>query len=85
MVRCVGSCHISPAFGEFESLRLSERRFLRLSLSSSTSSVPAGCRGLKFRGKCHRGLSFIRPIMATDESISSRSSDCDGINYIIPI
>lgn len=85
MARCVGRCYVSPAFGDSESLLLSERRFLRSSLSSYMNSDPAGNIGLKFHGKIHRRLSFIRPIMATDESISSRSSDCAGNNHIIPI
>ncbi|KFK28437.1 hypothetical protein AALP_AA8G514500 [Arabis alpina] len=62
-------CYVSPTFIDFESLRLSER----LSISSS-----AGNRCLKFTGQSHRRLSFFRPIMATDESISSRSSDSSG-------
>lgn len=84
MARYLGSCHVSPAFGEFDSLRLSERRFPRFSLSSSLISDPAGSRGLKFRGQSHRRLSFFRPIMATDESISSWSSDCAGNIHLIP-
>ncbi|KAL1196476.1 Adenylyl-sulfate kinase 4 [Cardamine amara subsp. amara] len=75
VARCVGRCYVSAAFGEFESLRLS--------LSSSTSSDPVGSRGLKFRGKNHRRLSSVRPIMATDESISSRSFDCAGETHQI--
>ncbi|VVB18189.1 unnamed protein product [Arabis nemorensis] len=72
--RCVGKCYVSPAFRDFESLR-----FQRLSLSSSLSPDPTGNRGLKFPGQSHeRRLSFFRPIMATGESISSRSSDPAG-------
>jgi hypothetical protein len=78
MARCVGRCYVSPAFGESESHRLSERRFLKL--SSSTNSDPAGSKSLKLRGKIHRRMSYFRPIMAKDESISSRS----GNNHVIP-
>lgn len=76
MARCVGRCYVSPAFGESEPLRLSERRFLKL--SSAKNSDPAFSRILIFGGKSYRRLGFFRPIMATDESISSRSSDCAG-------
>lgn len=83
IARCVGRCYVSPAFGESEPLRLSERRFMKL--SSATNSDPGGSRSLIFGGKSNRRLSFFRPIMATDESISSRSSDCAGKYLIIPI
>ncbi|CAH8280975.1 unnamed protein product [Arabidopsis lyrata] len=76
VARCVGRCYVSPAFGESEPLRLSERRFLKL--SSAKNSDPAFSRSLIFGGKSYRRLGFFRPIMATDESISSRSSDCAG-------
>lgn len=78
MARCVGRCYVSPAFGESESHRLSERRFLKL--SSSTNSDPAGSKSLKLRGKIHRRMSYFRPIMAKDESISSRSGETKQIN-----
>lgn len=51
--RCAGRCYVSPAaFGESRNLRLSLSDF----------------RSLMFRGKSQRTLSFVRPIMATDES-----------------
>uniref|UniRef100_A0A1J3E5H7 Adenylyl-sulfate kinase n=1 Tax=Noccaea caerulescens TaxID=107243 RepID=A0A1J3E5H7_NOCCA len=79
VARCVGRCYLSPAFAESEPLRLSERKFPRLSFYSSLTPDPAGSRGLKFGWKSRdRRVSFFRPIMATDESISSRSSDCTG-------
>ncbi|EOA13792.1 hypothetical protein CARUB_v10026887mg [Capsella rubella] len=74
VARCVGSCYVSPAFGDSDPLR----RFLRLSLSSSTNLDPTGGKNSKFRGKSHRRLSFVRPIMATDESFSKLTSDCAG-------
>ncbi|CAN8251452.1 unnamed protein product [Cochlearia groenlandica] len=73
--RCVGRSFVSPDFVESKPLRLTERRNLRLSLASSASSVPAGS---KIREITSRKLNFLRPIMATDESISSVSSDCAG-------
>ncbi|XP_010463950.1 PREDICTED: adenylyl-sulfate kinase 4, chloroplastic [Camelina sativa] len=78
VTRCVGrSCYVSPAFGDSD-------RFMRLSLSQrSTNSDPTGRKCLKFRGKSHRRLSFIRPIMATEESISSPSSGCAGETKLI--
>ncbi|XP_010444636.1 PREDICTED: adenylyl-sulfate kinase 4, chloroplastic-like [Camelina sativa] len=82
VARCMGrSCDVSPAFGDSDPFR----RFLRLSLSErSTNSDPTtGRKCLKFRRKSHRRLSFIRPIMATDESISSRSSGCAGETQLI--
>ncbi|CAA7034629.1 unnamed protein product [Microthlaspi erraticum] len=79
VARCVGRCYVSPAFAESEPLRLSDRKFPRLSFSSSLTPYPAGSGGLKFgRQSRERRVSFFRPIMATDESISSRSSDCAG-------
>ncbi|XP_010484485.1 PREDICTED: adenylyl-sulfate kinase 4, chloroplastic-like isoform X1 [Camelina sativa] len=77
VARCVRkSCYVSPSFGDSDLLR----RFLRSSLSErSTNSDPtSGRKCLKLRGKIHRRLSFIRPITATDKSISSPSSDCAG-------
>ncbi|ESQ31245.1 hypothetical protein EUTSA_v10004693mg [Eutrema salsugineum] len=81
VARCVVRCYVSPAFGESEPLRLSDRQFLRLSLSASLSPHLSVSRSLKLHEQSHeRRLSFFRPIMATDESISS---DCAGETQLI--
>ncbi|CAH8364069.1 unnamed protein product [Eruca vesicaria subsp. sativa] len=64
VTRCVGRFYVSPAFGE--------SRNLKLSLSDS--------RSLKFHGKSQRRLSFFRPIMATDESVSALPGETQQIN-----
>ncbi|KAJ0241979.1 Adenylyl-sulfate kinase 4 [Hirschfeldia incana] len=69
VARCAGRCYVSPAaFGESRNLRLS-------SLSDFRSLNPAG---LMLKSQ-HR-LSFFRPIMATDESISARQGETQQIN-----
>ncbi|KAF2571219.1 hypothetical protein F2Q70_00000680 [Brassica cretica] len=78
VTRCVRRCYVSPAFGDSESLRSSEGRNLRITLHDSRSSEHVVSRGLKFGGHSQRRISVFRPIMATDESSSSRSSDYAG-------
>ncbi|KAJ0236528.1 Adenylyl-sulfate kinase 4 [Hirschfeldia incana] len=76
VTRCVGRCYVSPSFGESESLRSSKRQ--NITLHDSRSSVKVRSRCLKFRGQSQRRLSFVRPVMATDESSLSRSSGYAG-------
>ncbi|KAH0856679.1 hypothetical protein HID58_084940 [Brassica napus] len=78
VTRCVRRCYVSPAFGDSESLRSSEGQNLRITLHDSRSSEHVVSGGLKFGGHSQRRISSFRPIMATDESSSSRSSDYAG-------
>lgn len=81
MTRCVGGYCVWLAFGDSESLRSSEGHNLRITLHDSRSSEHVVSRGLKFGGQSQRRISFNRPIMATDDSSSSRSSDYAGNNH----
>lgn len=85
MTRCVRRCYVSPAFGDSESLRSSEGQNLRITLHDSRSSEHVVSGGLKFGGHSQRRISSFRPIMATDESSSSRSSDYAGNNHKVQI
>ncbi|WZZ12610.1 hypothetical protein YC2023_105699 [Brassica napus] len=78
VTRCVGGYYVWLAFGDSESLRSSEGHNLRITLHDSRSSEHVVSRGLKFGGQSQRRISFNRPIMATDDSSSSRSSDYAG-------
>ncbi|KAH0908985.1 hypothetical protein HID58_032306 [Brassica napus] len=82
VTRCVGGYYVWLAFGDSESLRSSEGHNLRITLHDSRSSEHVVSRGLKFGGQSQRRISFNRPIMATDDSSSSRSSDY-AVPYII--